>query len=944
MIAPIKVIDLELSEPWPPLQDLGGYLQIQALVRLEGVPLGYLTLPITNGGCDGQTMAHAVATAYGPAIARAQLATALLAGLATTSDKPWVIGDPSPPRAAQSHPIRWPKVTVAVCTRDRPQDLALCLDSLLKLDYADLEILVIDNAPSSDATAALVQRYQAQLAPNDSAQNNSAQNDSAQNDSAQNDSAQNDSAQNDSAQNAQNWSLHYVQEPRPGLDWARNRAILEATGEIIAYTDDDGIADRHWLTALAQVFADSPDVMAVTGLVVPWELETEAQVLFERQGGFGKGMTRRWYQAAGPGRLPWWLCIAGSYGTGANMAYRRSVFPSIGRFDPALDVGTPTQGAGDLDLFYRVLRAGHTLVYEPAAIIRHRHRRTYAELRRQISANGGVLASWTAAVRRHPGDIFPLMILGAVWLLGWHVRRLATSLMVPPQVPRDLMWAELGGCWRGLWTYSQSRRQQRRVVAQLGEQPEMLPEILPEMLPIGPSSSQSVSASTGPSMGPSIARSIHSSNDSPNDSPNNSPNDSPNDLAAVPSGAIATRQLDLAAPLTPLTDVTAYATTRIFAAWQGRVIGQCDIPNHHGPIGRLRLLDALVPTLSDRLIENPTPIPAPPLPQLPASVTVSIVIPTCNRPDTLRTCLTALLAQPSPRSVEIVVVDNRPDSGLAAPVLAEFPMVKAIQEARSGANYARNAGILASSGTVIVLIDDDVMPAPDWLEALVAPFAAAHVMGVTGNILPRRLNTESERLFEQYGNGGLGRGFERREVSRAFFEQSWFYAVPTWELGGTANSAFRASIFQPDRVGLLDPALGPGMPSAAGEDIDLFYRILRQGGTMVYEPAALVWHQHRQTMPALRQQLRYYSRGIIAYHLTTWRDAGDGRGLVAALFGLPAWQLKRLRLRLVGKCAHPIGMILAELLAHLGGGWFWWQSRRRVRQLARQFPPKPPQF
>ena len=72
MIAPLKVIDLELTEPWPLLKDLSGYLQIQALVRLQGLPLGYLTLPITNGGCDAHTLTHAVVTTYGPAIARAR--------------------------------------------------------------------------------------------------------------------------------------------------------------------------------------------------------------------------------------------------------------------------------------------------------------------------------------------------------------------------------------------------------------------------------------------------------------------------------------------------------------------------------------------------------------------------------------------------------------------------------------------------------------------------------------------------------------------------------------------------------------------------------------------------------------------------------------------------------------------------------------------------------
>ena len=82
----------------------------------------------------------------------------------------------------------------------------------------------------------------------------------------------------------------YVREARPGLDWARNRAIAEAAGEMIAFTDDDVEVDPGWIRALVAAFAArSRRVAAVTGLVVPAELDTEAQVLFERYRGFGRG-------------------------------------------------------------------------------------------------------------------------------------------------------------------------------------------------------------------------------------------------------------------------------------------------------------------------------------------------------------------------------------------------------------------------------------------------------------------------------------------------------------------------------------------------------------------------------------------------------------------------------------------------------------------------------
>ena len=125
--------------------------------------------------------------------------------------------------------------------------------------------------------------------------------------------------------------VRYVGEPRPGLDWARNRVIMEAKGEIIAYTDDDVIVDAGWVSALAQIFVENSEVMAVTGLVVPYELETEAQLFLRCTVALGVALN-----ANGVG----WQTLkvtggggdhgAGQFGTGANMAIvescsRRSV-------------------------------------------------------------------------------------------------------------------------------------------------------------------------------------------------------------------------------------------------------------------------------------------------------------------------------------------------------------------------------------------------------------------------------------------------------------------------------------------------------------------------------------------------------------------------------------------------------------------------------------------
>ena len=328
-------------------------------------------------------------------------------------------------------PAAVPRLTVAVCTRDGVSRLPQCLDALCALAYPEqlLDILVVDNAPADDSTASLVRdRYP---------------------------------------------RVRYVVEPRPGLNWARNRVILEARGEFVAYTDDDVSVDPWWARALARVFVEEPDAMAVTGLIVADEIETWPQRLFEEYGGFGRGYHRRYFRVDRDGgesaaRLHGG---AGKFGAGANMAFRRSVFDAIGPFDPALDVGTATNGGGDLEMFFRVLKEGHTLVYEPAAIVRHRHRRTYEELRVQLANNGvGFYAYLVRSATAYPEDRFAFARLGAWWFWWWSLRRLVASVFRPKRFPRDLILAELRGSLEGLRRYGRAVRDAAAISRRFGPQ------------------------------------------------------------------------------------------------------------------------------------------------------------------------------------------------------------------------------------------------------------------------------------------------------------------------------------------------------------------------------------------------------------------------------------------------------------------------------------------
>ena len=327
--------------------------------------------------------------------------------------------DPAPGEAPPPDPSQpAPRISVVVCTRDRPQLLARCLDGLAAQSPPPEEVLVVDNAPSDDATAKL----------------------------------------------AAERGVRYVEEPCPGLDFARNRALREATGEVLAFVDDDVVPDRGWLEGVRTVWRDHPDAGAMTGQVLPFELVSDSQVAFERRGGFRGGNAPIRYEGLDRPGDPVYPYGPGMFGAGCNMAVRRDVARRLGGFDEALDTGPPLPGGGDIDLFHRVLRAGFPLVYEPRAVVFHRHRRDDAALRRQYDSWGRSLMAWaTKTYRRDPAGRPKLRLLLRWWF--------PTMVRQARQADgRGAALAELRGGVAGLLgTYGRSARRSARLRRTRGE-------------------------------------------------------------------------------------------------------------------------------------------------------------------------------------------------------------------------------------------------------------------------------------------------------------------------------------------------------------------------------------------------------------------------------------------------------------------------------------------
>lgn len=271
---------------------------------------------------------------------------------------PAAVGSSGPP----------PRTTVVVATRERVDRLGRALDSVLAQDHPDFRVVVVDNAPVTTATRDLVDEVYA-------------------------------------------GRVTYVHEPVPGLAVAHNRGVAATDSPVVAFTDDDVVADPHWLSALTAPFAADPRTACATGLILPARLTTPAQVLLESHGGFAKGFAPRLYDpAAPPADEPLFPFTAGSFGSGANMAFRTSALRAIGGFDPATGTGTPARGGDDLYAFVRILAAGHRLRYTPDALVWHHHRETWQDLRNQAYGYGAGLTAYLTAVLCRRPSLLPTLL------------------------------------------------------------------------------------------------------------------------------------------------------------------------------------------------------------------------------------------------------------------------------------------------------------------------------------------------------------------------------------------------------------------------------------------------------------------------------------------------------------------------------------------------------
>jgi glycosyltransferase involved in cell wall biosynthesis len=303
-------------------------------------------------------------------------------------------------------------LTVVICTRNRPSQLQRALESLRTQSDFNFRTLIVDNAPTSSSTAEVVEQIKLDR-------------------------------------------CEYIVEPKKGLSRARNAALGYVATEYVAWMDDGEVADVNWVQSLKQGFTHPSDPIAVCGVMLPAELETEAQIRFEQFGGFNKGRSLfpEVLRADSPRINP--LYPLPAIGSGGNMAFRLHALRAAGGFDPFLGAGTRTHGGEETKVFAVLLRSGGTILHWPKAITWHFHRRRMTDLHKQFYGySAGLSAFYASMIRSEPRIVRELIKLGPLVSrdLGLHSGGIRTD-QLPKDFPKSLLWASRRGLLAGSFGY-----------------------------------------------------------------------------------------------------------------------------------------------------------------------------------------------------------------------------------------------------------------------------------------------------------------------------------------------------------------------------------------------------------------------------------------------------------------------------------------------------------
>jgi glycosyltransferase involved in cell wall biosynthesis len=236
----------------------------------------------------------------------------------------------------------------------------------------------------------------------------------------------------------------------------------------------------------------------------------------------------------------------------------------------------------------------------------------------------------------------------------------------------------------------------------------------------------------------------------------------------------------------------------------------------------------------------------------PPDAAATVLVCTADRPASLDRCLASIGRLACPPA-DVVVVDNSREAVERTRAVVEAHGARYVREPLGGLDRARNAGLRAVSTPLVLCTDDDVEVEPGWAAALIRGFDDPLVMAVTGLVLPASLATGALRRAERFT--GHVRGFTRRVVDGA-----WSSGMHAGGLGSGASMAWRADFAR--AAGGFPDELDAGTPTRSGGDHYLLREVLRRGYRVLYEPAAVARHWHRDSDEAMLAAVRGYGTGL----------------------------------------------------------------------------------
>ncbi len=283
--------------------------------------------------------------------------------------------------------MRWPKVSVIVCTHNGSRTISDTFEGLRRLKYPDYEVIVVDDG-SSDNTAIIARQFGFRVISTSNCGLSSAF---------------------PGSQNGHDWVITTANH---GLSSARNLGLEAATGQIVAYIDDDAYPDPHWLTYLAATFLN-PRAEKYAGVGGPNIAPPDDGLIADCVAHAPGGPVHVLLTNQKAEHIP-----------GCNMAFRKVALKAIGGFDPQFHVA-----GDDVDVCWRLQKEGWTLGFSPAALVWH-HRRnsvlTYWQQQRGYGKAEAMLErKWPEKYNAAGHALWSGRVYtNGLTYLGWRVRRI----------------------------------------------------------------------------------------------------------------------------------------------------------------------------------------------------------------------------------------------------------------------------------------------------------------------------------------------------------------------------------------------------------------------------------------------------------------------------------------------------------------------------------------